>query len=329
MQAILKDIPLTTKWADLPAATKIELQTHAENRRAAFRARWAADALAKKEALLLGCRTPEIAATIDEYFRKSYDAVLPTTFSLEDISSAELSRALIRAYLGAVAAYRASLTYPTGKLPNLDWDGKSLFDSICLPDKQAFNDIKQYNASVAQALRDVDDAALSSVEKALKQEVLFGARALAVGAFSGDSFGGADMETACEFVAFHTDVVMGYRADLGRPKIFASDDEVLREVNALYLHDTELKWLDVGTLASTLKLTLCKGTDDDLEKYVGNPATNEIAKGIVLLRNWWIERVSASPTVYVDIRHEDERFVDTVRRVGIDPFKERVYATTH
>jgi len=29
---------------------------------------------------------------------------------------------------------------------------------------------------------------------------------------------------------------------------------------------------------------------------------------------------------YVDIRHEDERFVDTVHRVGIDPFKERVYA---
>ncbi len=33
--------------------------------------------------------------------------------------------------------------------------------------------------------------------------------------------------------------------------------------------------------------------------------------------------------VYVDHRHEDERFVDTVRRLGIDPFKERVYAATH
>jgi sulfite reductase (NADPH) hemoprotein beta-component len=32
---------------------------------------------------------------------------------------------------------------------------------------------------------------------------------------------------------------------------------------------------------------------------------------------------------YIDVRHEDERFVDTVRRVGIDPFKERVYAPTH
>ena len=30
---------------------------------------------------------------------------------------------------------------------------------------------------------------------------------------------------------------------------------------------------------------------------------------------------------YVDVRHADERFVDTVRRVGLEPFKERVYAT--
>jgi len=30
---------------------------------------------------------------------------------------------------------------------------------------------------------------------------------------------------------------------------------------------------------------------------------------------------------YVDHRHADERFIDTVRRIGVDPFKERVYAT--
>ncbi|HKP66816.1 MAG TPA: nitrite/sulfite reductase [Casimicrobiaceae bacterium] len=32
---------------------------------------------------------------------------------------------------------------------------------------------------------------------------------------------------------------------------------------------------------------------------------------------------------YIDERHVDERFIDTVRRIGIEPFKERVYATTH
>ena len=32
---------------------------------------------------------------------------------------------------------------------------------------------------------------------------------------------------------------------------------------------------------------------------------------------------------YLSHRHEDERFVDTVHRLGIDPFKERVYASTH
>jgi sulfite reductase (NADPH) hemoprotein beta-component len=30
--------------------------------------------------------------------------------------------------------------------------------------------------------------------------------------------------------------------------------------------------------------------------------------------------------VYVRQRHADERFIDTVRRIGIKPFKERVYA---
>ena len=28
---------------------------------------------------------------------------------------------------------------------------------------------------------------------------------------------------------------------------------------------------------------------------------------------------------YLDLRHEDERFVDTVHRLGIGPFKARVY----
>ena len=31
--------------------------------------------------------------------------------------------------------------------------------------------------------------------------------------------------------------------------------------------------------------------------------------------------------VYVRDRIEDERFIDTVRRLGITPFKEHVYAT--
>ena len=33
--------------------------------------------------------------------------------------------------------------------------------------------------------------------------------------------------------------------------------------------------------------------------------------------------------VYVVRRQEDERFIDTVRRIGLEPFKERVYASAH
>jgi sulfite reductase (NADPH) hemoprotein beta-component len=37
--------------------------------------------------------------------------------------------------------------------------------------------------------------------------------------------------------------------------------------------------------------------------------------------------VSRLIDAYIEHRHEDERFVDTVHRIGIDVFKERVYAT--
>jgi len=33
--------------------------------------------------------------------------------------------------------------------------------------------------------------------------------------------------------------------------------------------------------------------------------------------------------VYVEKRHEDERFIETVKRIGLEPFKERVYAQAH
>jgi sulfite reductase (NADPH) hemoprotein beta-component len=40
------------------------------------------------------------------------------------------------------------------------------------------------------------------------------------------------------------------------------------------------------------------------------------------------ETIARLLTVYVDHRQTDERFLDTVRRLGVKPFKERVYATS-
>jgi sulfite reductase (NADPH) hemoprotein beta-component len=39
--------------------------------------------------------------------------------------------------------------------------------------------------------------------------------------------------------------------------------------------------------------------------------------------------VSRLIDVYIEKRHDDERFIDAVRRLGIEPFKERVYAAAH
>ncbi len=39
------------------------------------------------------------------------------------------------------------------------------------------------------------------------------------------------------------------------------------------------------------------------------------------------EVIAQLVAVYVERRHAHEAFVDTVRRVGVEPFRERVYAT--
>jgi sulfite reductase (NADPH) hemoprotein beta-component len=40
-----------------------------------------------------------------------------------------------------------------------------------------------------------------------------------------------------------------------------------------------------------------------------------------------VEAVDSLVATYLDNRHDGERFVDTYRRIGITPFKDRVHAT--
>jgi len=62
-----------------------------------------------------------------------------------------------------------------------------------------------------------------------------------------------------------------------------------------------------------------QGNDASLGKVIGPSfAAAEMPDVVVRLIEAYIER-----------RHPDERFIDTVRRIGVEPFKERVYATTH
>lgn len=295
VQVLLKAIPLGTKWSELPITSKAELQKHSDNRLAAFRARWSAEALKQKAWILTDCPTPAMSAAIEDFYRKSYRSV-GSSFSLSGIKNPVFKRALVGIYLGSIAALRANLTYSGRRLPNRDWDGESLFDSTRLPDRQTNSDVIAFNARMVAELRAVDDATLDDLEGALKQEVLFDARAHAVGAISGDSLGGRDLENACGLIALSNDIVQGYKVDNGRPRIFADDDAVLREANAIYLPSTQLKWLDVGTFAAAVSSTmLCRGTDDELEAFIGKPESHEIAKGIVQLRNWWVERLSVHP----------------------------------
>ncbi len=62
-----------------------------------------------------------------------------------------------------------------------------------------------------------------------------------------------------------------------------------------------------------------QGNDASLGKVIGPSfAAAEVPEVVVRLID-----------VYVERRHADERFIDTVRRLGLEPFKERVYAAAH
>lgn len=62
---------------------------------------------------------------------------------------------------------------------------------------------------------------------------------------------------------------------------------------------------------------------------IGGDQGNDAAIGKVIGRSFAAAEmpdvVAKLIETYIDNRHEDERFVDTVRRIGLDPFKARVY----
>jgi hypothetical protein len=259
-----------------------------------FRQRWSEEALKKKERILLECPTQKMTAAMDEFYRMKYD--LEPSFFLNTLQNTSLKQTLVRNYLGQFAAARATITYPNGQLPNRDWDGESIFDSVRLLDEATYDAIQHYMVKVVGELNTLAYDSLDEIGKVLKSRVLFSARAMATGALGGGNFGDGDMESACYVVGLDYDVLGGYELEKVRPKSFADDDEVLSEVNAIYMHNKPLKWLDVGTVDSAINLGLCNasGLGNSIIELVGDPATTEVSKGMILVKNWWIERIRAS-----------------------------------
>ncbi len=75
------------------------------------------------------------------------------------------------------------------------------------------------------------------------------------------------------------------------------------------------------------------GVDKNGEEWyqvsIGGAQGNDTALGKVIGPSFAAAQmpdvVSALIETYIDNRHEDERFIDTVRRIGLEPFKARVY----
>jgi len=73
-----------------------------------------------------------------------------------------------------------------------------------------------------------------------------------------------------------------------------------------------------------------KGGEEWYQITIGGAAGDEAALGTVIgpsvEKSEVAETIARLLEVYVEYRHPEERFLDTVRRLGVKPFKERVYA---
>ncbi len=87
---------------------------------------------------------------------------------------------------------------------------------------------------------------------------------------------------------------------------------------------------DTTTLAISAFLAWIKKGEEYYQVSIGGNSTDDASLGKILGPSFFREDVPGVVEkvleVYVAERHEDERFLDTYRRIGLKPFKERVYA---
>ena len=73
-----------------------------------------------------------------------------------------------------------------------------------------------------------------------------------------------------------------------------------------------------------------KGAEDFYQITLGGSSREDASLGKIIGKS--VPRADVANTietilqVYVENRSEEERFIETVRRIGVAPFKERVYA---
>ena len=73
----------------------------------------------------------------------------------------------------------------------------------------------------------------------------------------------------------------------------------------------------------------------DIQHGSGLKLIHDLAMGLVHQTkadgapDFTLRQLSILLTVYLEQRTSGERFIETVRRIGLDPFKERVYAKHH
>ncbi len=302
MTELFAEIPLGTKWADVPPRIQRALARKAENLRRARRKEWGEGALAAKEAVLLEAPTPAMLAYFDQAVRTRFAADVPEAFEAsKDVRSAKLLASLKKFYLLESAASRdeAMRDPPPGpsadRIPVLDWDGVTRVREGVLSDEQLIRDHSHYAARILQEVREVlAESDLPPLERHVAEKTANYLRVFAGGVPYPEAYTGGDPYHKTHAVYSFSTYFVFSRTKKGGAT-FATDDDFLEAMNGLWF-GPKLDNVDVGSVKSLLEFhrNMGYGSDAAIKDLVGDPATNVVARATVLMRDWWIERVRTS-----------------------------------
>jgi hypothetical protein len=285
--SLLQDLPLDTKWEDVPANVRAALAKNAERTRKAYEDRSSEEALRAQIAVLEDGESADATKAFDAFVRGVYGAFLADAdgYAASKSMNPKLRSALQKLYVARIAAWRLNVKN-YGNMEALEADGTTPIDEFPLPSERA---MEAYEAIAKEATSDLRAAAkgsLTAEEKALAERAAHHARSHAVGS-TGFRYGAEDLLTVWGRGGWAYDLVYARSSNGGS---FMQDDAKYADVvNAYY--DAPTTHVDKGTVHALGNLVDMLVDPEFLAGEFGSgPAENPAAKAYLLLTRWWIER---------------------------------------
>ncbi len=289
---LFESIAPDTKWADLPVATRAQLERVVKERLGAFEKAWGAQGLRAKQHVLRESPTPEMIQAFNEFIVAGFpNQVGPDFKASEAITNKPLLNVLKDLYLAKAGQARSASEFygGTGK----DWDGQK-YPEFALPSKTVIHATSKLAAEAIQRARKIPDGDLSEVERAVRDRAVLKLTGLATGSFGSYGVGGDDLLTPYGRASWGYDL-NNAMTDGGGAIYKGRDEDFIKDATAYWL-SPELTRVNAGTVLSATKDTMPMTLDpQQIKDQLGDPATSLPAKAAMLLGSWFSERLALHP----------------------------------